>query len=137
MIVVTDVAYAVSVSPLQDRRHIFPSWVPIIFIFANLFGFALGAGPMPWFIVAEMLHDFVRPVAVSLWESASWLFTFISIEVGDPLSNAIGDWGTFLFYGALSAVALVFGAFAIREPNVVPEGLEDRATYELVSVSQQ
>jgi MFS family permease len=134
-IVVTDVAYAVSVSPLQDKRHIFPSWVPILFIFANQFGFALGAGPIPWFVVAEMFPDFVRPMAVSLSASACWLFTFISIEVSDPLSNTIGDWGTFLIYAAVSGVALVFGIFAIREPEVVPEKLEDRGTYELVSGS--
>jgi MFS family permease len=135
VIIVSDVAYAVSVSPLQDRRHIFPSWVPIAFIFANQFGFALGAGPIPWFVVAEMFPDFARPMAVSLSSSACWLFTFISIEASPPLARLVGDWGIFLIFAGISCVALVFGIFAIREPEVVPNVPLTTTDYELVSGS--
>jgi SP family facilitated glucose transporter-like MFS transporter 8 len=109
---------------------LFPSWLPIAVIFVNQFGFALGAGPIPWFVVAEMFPDFVRPIAVSLSASACWLFTFVSIEVETPLTRAIGQWGTFLVFGGVSCIALVFGIFAIREPETNAEVL---ATYELVS----
>jgi MFS family permease len=136
VIVLTDVLYAATVSPIQDRKHIFPSWLSIVVIFVNQFGYALGAGPIPWFIVAEMFPDFVRPTAMALSACACWLFTFVTIQMQEPLSKAIGEWGSFLVFAGISLVGLIFGIVAIRDPVEAVQKLETKEAYdELISSS--
>jgi MFS family permease len=136
VVVVTDVFYSIAVSPLQDKHHIFPSWVPIGVIVVNQFGYALGAGPIPWFIVAEMFPDFARPIAMALSACACWMFTFVTIEIELPMSRAIGECGSFLVFAGITLIGLVFGAIAIRDPPQAVEPVQSKAEYdELISSS--
>jgi MFS family permease len=133
LIVATDAFFGVTQKPSIKDAKTFPPIVPVIIVFLNLLGFGLGAGPIPWFIVPEMFakNASVRATAVSLATCTNWVFSFIVI-IGFPyLSDWMGLWATFFIFAGVSAVGIVFGVLAVKDPENVQQ--PTKSDYDLVS----
>jgi MFS family permease len=118
LITVTDLLYGIYEIPSVRDSGVFPTWLPIFVIFLNLLGFGAGAGPIPWFIVAEMFPDSVRPTAVSIVSTSNWIFAFAVLQLFPEIQKGMNLWGCFVLFAALSLVGTVFGLFYVRNPEL-------------------
>jgi MFS family permease len=108
---------------LNDK---FGTWAPIIFIFLNLLGFGLGAGPIPWFIVSEMFPASVRAAAVSIASTSNWIIAFAVLQAFPSVKSGIGLHGAMILFSAVSLVGTIFGLFYVKNPEAVEERLQQR-----------
>lgn len=71
-------------------------------------------GPCSWIIVSEVYPLSMRAKGVSIGGSANWLNNF---AVGLSTSPFIGasNFGTFIFFGAMSILAILFLIFLVPE----------------------
>jgi MFS family permease len=113
---VADVGLAV-----MDRVKNANPWYQVAFIFLHLFGFGLGAGPIAWFIVPEMLPTIVRPTGVVLAAVSNWICSFAVIHLFPTMKEKIHIFGSFLLFGVMSIAGSVFGFFCIRNPELDDE----------------
>jgi MFS family permease len=119
-ITLTDVLYALYQNQSVGGR--FPNWLPIVVVFAHLFAFGLGIGPIPWFFIPEMFPADIRPMANSIATSSNWMFAFLVIVCFPKLREAIGDWVVFVMFAAVSFGATMFGAVFVKDPDVAVLG---------------
>lgn len=103
------------------------SILPLICIFVYMFGYGLGIGPIPWFIIPEYFTDEVRAQATTIAVSANWLFTFLTILIWPYMNVGLGMFGSLLLFMGVSALAIIFGALCINE---VKHEVNDKTTEE-------
>jgi MFS family permease len=122
MIALSEFLFAISQWPGVSEK--FPPWLPIVFVFLNLLGFGLGAGPIPWFMASELFPDAVRSGGVAIISTGNWILSFAVMQVFPPLLDAIKLHGVMLLFGCVSTVAVLFGAVYVRTPEALEERLE-------------
>jgi MFS family permease len=115
-ITLTDLLYALYEKPTLGDR--FPNWLPIVVVFAHLFAFGLGIGPIPWFFIPEMFPADIRPMANSIAISSNWIFAFLVIVCFPKMKEAFGVWVVFIIFAAVSLAATIFGAVFVKDPDV-------------------
>ncbi|OHT14937.1 hypothetical protein TRFO_14573 [Tritrichomonas foetus] len=91
--------------------------LPLVCIFLYQLGFGLGMGPIPWFIIPEYFNDAVRPLATTIVSASNWIFSFIIIFVWPAMRDGLGMFGSLLFFMFVTVGSIIFGGFAIHEPN--------------------
>ncbi|OHT09614.1 major facilitator superfamily transporter [Tritrichomonas foetus] len=91
--------------------------LPLVCIFLYQLGFGLGMGPIPWFIIPEYFNDAVRPLATTIVSASNWIFSFIIIFVWPAMRDGLGMFGSLLFFMCVTVGSIIFGGFAIHEPN--------------------
>lgn len=96
---------------------------PIIVVFIYLLAFGLGAGAIPWFIVAEMFDTDVRHVAQSIVSASNWTLAFIVMTVFPFMREAITDFWCFIIFMIISALSVVFGWIYIQNPKPADQPL--------------
>jgi MFS family permease len=114
---IADLIYGISRFTSIQEKGTFPPWAPIVLIFFFCFAFGLGAGPIPWFIVAELFPPSVRGTAQSIATSVNWLFAFLVMQFWPNVSNAktgIGEAGTFMLFAGSCAIGAVFGVIFVK-----------------------
>ncbi|OHT09945.1 major facilitator superfamily transporter [Tritrichomonas foetus] len=94
-----------------------PNWMPICIVFFYLLSFGLGAGPIPWFIVAEMFESSVRPIASSIVSSSNWLMAFTLISAFPKMVKAMTEFYCFIFFMLVSILGTIFGLLFIKNPS--------------------
>jgi len=77
--------------------------------------FSFSYGPVCWVIIGEIFPTRYRGRAVSIATAAIWLGAFIVSQSFPRMLTAVGAAGCFAVYAALTAVALVFIWFCIKE----------------------
>lgn len=90
-------------------------YLPLICIFLYQFGYGLGIGPIPWFIIPENFNDDVRSKATTIAVASNWLFTFITILIWPYMSIGMGMFASLLFFMCMTVAALIFGALFIHD----------------------
>lgn len=96
----------------------FASWIPFAGVIGALIyviGFALGLGPIPWVFLSEMYPLHIRGKAMGLALFANWLFNYIVSLTFLILVHKLGLSTTFMLYGILSLICLIFVYFYIPE----------------------
>ena len=91
--------------------------LPLISIFLYEFGFGIGFGPIPWFIIPEYFDDSLRSLAQNIVTSFNYLFTFIIVILWPVMQNGLGMFGSFIFFMVISIGAFIYGFFMIQEPK--------------------
>lgn len=82
--------------------------IAVITLMSYVACFALGMGPIPWLILAEIYPLSIRGRAMSLATAANWISNFIIAITFLDLIRLMGSKGVFLLFGAISLVAFVF-----------------------------
>lgn len=89
-------------------------WLPLVTLAVFILGFSLGAGPIPWLIIGEVLPAKIRGAAASIVTAAHWVFTFVVTKTFVDVSETFGPHLPFAGY----AIICVLGLFLM---NIVPE----------------
>ncbi|CAH1407738.1 unnamed protein product [Nezara viridula] len=83
-------------------------WVPLPAFVIFIFGFAIGAGPIPWLMMGEILPSKVRGTAASIVTAFNWTCTFIVTKTFIDMSKAFGTHSAFLMFAIICAIGLIF-----------------------------
>nr|XP_003704539.1 PREDICTED: facilitated trehalose transporter Tret1-like [Megachile rotundata] len=102
---------------LYDHKNDVSSigWLPLLSICIFIIAFNIGFGPAPWIVLGEVFAPEVRGVAASSAVLLTWFFTFFVTKFFSNLNSAMGTGPTFWFFGAMSAIAVVFVCFVVPE----------------------
>jgi SP family facilitated glucose transporter-like MFS transporter 1 len=85
--------------------------------------FALGPGPIPWFLVSELFKQNARPVATAVAVGVNWMANFIISWAFQPITTLIGPYVFLIFM-----VTMAF--FIFYTYSYVPE-TKDRTITEI------
>ena len=110
---------------LYDRYNWNNSALPLVCIFFYEFGFGVGMGPIPWFIIPEYFSDAVRPLATTLVSSSNWIFSFIVIVSFPSMQKKMNLWGAMSFYLAVTILGLIFGIVYVTEPTAMNKSVSN------------
>ncbi|MBI2743315.1 MAG: sugar porter family MFS transporter [Chlamydiales bacterium] len=89
--------------------------IAVVTLMSYVAFFALGMGPIPWLILAEIYPLSVRGRAMSIATAANWFFNFLIAITFLDMIKFMGSAGVFLLFAAISLIAF----FAIK--RYVPE----------------
>ncbi|XP_014254936.1 facilitated trehalose transporter Tret1-like isoform X2 [Cimex lectularius] len=90
-------------------------WIPLVSFVLFVIGFSIGAGPIPWLMMGEILPSRVRGIAASLVTGFNWSCTFIVTKTFIDLTEAIGSDSAFWLFGIICVVGLFFVIFFVPE----------------------
>ena len=105
---------------LNEKFH-WTTVLPVICIFIYNFGYGLGIGPIPWFIVSELFDVDTRASANSFCILCNWAFAFIMVMVFPEMKDSMGMFGVSLFFFAVCIFSILFGIFMIPNPSKIDE----------------
>ncbi|CAG0881233.1 unnamed protein product [Cyprideis torosa] len=91
------------------------SWLPLFLLIINVAGNAFGVGPIPWFLVAELIPNRARGTAGSLAITLNLIFSFTALLLFHKLEFLLGKAGIFWLFGIVGALGFFFVFFCVPE----------------------
>ena len=91
---------------LKDSGHLFKIF-SVIAVVCYVLSFAIGPGPVPWFLVSELFEQNARPPATALAVILNWMANFLVGQVFLPVQTAIGEY-VFLIFIAFQVVFILY-----------------------------
>ena len=73
-----------------------------------IFGFAIGYGPIPWAMNAELFPKEAQGIMAPIAGGFNWLCAFIVTKFGTNLEDVINTSGLYFLFGAVNAFGLIF-----------------------------
>ncbi|XP_014254945.1 facilitated trehalose transporter Tret1 isoform X2 [Cimex lectularius] len=98
-------------------------WVPLSGFVIYVIGFSIGAGPIPWLMMGEILPAKIRGTAASIATGFNWTCTFLVTKTFIDLRELIGAEGVFWLFSMICTVGVVFVAICV--PETQGKSLED------------
>eukprot|EP01134_Creolimax_fragrantissima_P006395 CFRG6395T1 len=89
-------------------------WPSVIFVLLGVGCFAIGPGPIPWMITAELLPAKISPAGVSVCVVINWLFTFIVGQVYPYMNDGMNEY-SFLPFALFCFLTVTFTFIMIPE----------------------
>jgi len=83
------------------------SSISILFVVFYIVGFAVGPGPIPWLLTAELFTQESRPAATTLGCMVNWSSNFLLSIIFPSLVNGIGAY-VFIIFMVFSLIATVY-----------------------------
>ncbi|MFC9898466.1 sugar porter family MFS transporter [Nocardia sp. NPDC127579] len=80
----------------------------LVFMVLYIAAFAGGLGPVFWVLVGEIFPPHLRASGSSAATTVNWLSNFVVSQAFLPLANALGQGQTFLIFGVICLVGLLF-----------------------------
>lgn len=89
-------------------------WAAVVFVW--LFAMAFGAswGPASWILVSEIWPLSARPYGIAIGTSSNWMNNFIIGQITPDMLTHL-KYGTYIFFGAFTALAVLFVGFFVPE----------------------
>lgn len=95
-------------------------WVALIGLSLYIISFSPGMGTVPWIVNSEIYPLRFRGVCGGIAATANWISNLIVAQSFLSLTQAIGTAWTFLIFGFISVVALVFVFVCVPETKGLP-----------------
>jgi len=76
--------------------------------------FAVGPGPIPWFLVSELFEQNARPVATAVAVGVNWLANFLISWAFQPITTVVGPY-VFLIFLCTMAYFIAYTAHYVPE----------------------
>jgi SP family galactose:H+ symporter-like MFS transporter len=93
---------------------------PAIFaLLMFIIGFAMSAGPIIWILCSEIFPNSGRDFGITFSTSTNWFVNAIVGQTFLTLLNTLGNGNTFLMYGGLNVLFIVFFLFFVPETKGV------------------
>ncbi|KAK8899450.1 glucose import [Tritrichomonas musculus] len=108
-----------------NTKYNWSNILPLISIFLYEFGFGIGFGPIPWFIIPEYFDFGVRALATEVVTAVNWTCAFAIIFLWPLMKEGLGMFGSFLLFMVIAFGALLYGLFYIHEPRVATLSVAD------------
>lgn len=108
--------------PLEspDNLNVF-GVVACLMVFTFAFFFGIGHGPIAWNFCAEVFPAHLSTKCCTITTCAQWLFQVVN-AVATPLLLASAGWYTWIIFGCINAITLVWCVLYIPETRGVPLG---------------
>ncbi len=84
-----------------------------------IIGFAMSAGPIIWILCSEIYPNSGRDLGVTFSTSTNWFVNAIVGQTFLTLLNTLGNGNTFLLYGGLNALSIIFFLLYVPETKGV------------------
>ncbi|KAF2013000.1 general substrate transporter [Aaosphaeria arxii CBS 175.79] len=109
---------AVLMGKFQDSwdTHKVEGWVCVAFLLFFMLTFGATWGPIPWAMPSEVFSSSLRAKGVAYATMSNWFNNFIIGLITPPLVQNTG-FGTYVFFCAFSALAVVWVYFVVPETN--------------------
>lgn len=114
-------------SPSGDSFSI-PGLVACLMVFVFAFFFGIGHGPIAWNFCAEVFPPHLSTRCCTITTCTQWLFQVVN-AMATPLLLAAAGWYTWLIFGAVNAITLVWCYFGVPETRGVPQGEQMDAVF--------
>lgn len=111
-------AVALALGACNDKWNWSPI-IPVVCLILDNFLFSIGLAPIPWFFVPELFPDSVRSTATSIMTAINWSFGSALFFLWDIMQAALGMTWSFAVFAIIMACSLIFGIFALPEPQGV------------------
>ncbi|XP_043273665.1 facilitated trehalose transporter Tret1-2 homolog [Venturia canescens] len=83
-------------------------WLPIVLLFVYAGTVAVGLGPLPWLLCAELFDDNNRGLGSGLSAGFAFLCFFAVVKTGPQAFNVLTPAGTFALYGMVALLGSLF-----------------------------
>ncbi|KAA0054004.1 putative inositol transporter 2 isoform X1 [Cucumis melo var. makuwa] len=109
-------------------------WLALLGLALYIVFFSLGVGPVPWLVNAEIYPLRYRGVCGGIAATANWISNLVVAQSFLSLTQSIGPSWTFLIFGLISVVTILFVLTCVPETKGVPieeieQMLEKRALH--------
>lgn len=101
-------------------KYDLPSWIPVLSLSLHVIAYSIGAGPIPFIVMAEIFTPDVRGIAMSVIQLLGTSLSFASVKLFPTLMSFLGQDGCFLFYGVCCIVLVFFTIFGVPETKGRP-----------------
>jgi len=91
------------------------SWLMIAAVFGYVGSFAIGVGPIPWLLMAEIFPADVRGTACTLATVVNWSGSFLVTLSCDALTKLLDYKGLFFLYAAVCLMGVVYTSVLVVE----------------------
>nr|GMD09696.1 probable inositol transporter 2 [Ipomoea batatas] len=95
-------------------------WLALIGLALYIIFFSPGMGTVPWIVNSEIYPLRFRGICGGIAATANWISNLIVAQSFLSLTHAIGTSWTFLVFGVISVVALVFVLICVPETKGLP-----------------
>ncbi|XP_021911542.1 probable inositol transporter 2 [Carica papaya] len=95
-------------------------WLALIGLALYIIFFSPGMGTVPWIVNSEIYPLRFRGVCGGIAATANWISNLIVAQSFLSLTEAIGTSWTFLIFGVISVIALVFVIICVPETKGLP-----------------
>ncbi|XP_030553410.1 probable inositol transporter 2 [Rhodamnia argentea] len=95
-------------------------WLALVGLALYIIFFSPGMGTVPWIVNSEIYPLRFRGVCGGIAATANWISNLIVAQSFLSLTQAIGTSWTFLIFGVISVVALVFVLICVPETKGLP-----------------
>ena len=82
--------------PSPDNGTLVPV-LSVLSLISYIVFFAIGPGPIPWFLVSELFSQNARPAATSVAVGVNWLANFVISWAFQPITSLIGPYVFVIF----------------------------------------
>ena len=109
-------------APLHGRKpgSLQRSWALLIAaLVLYIAAFAVGLGPIPWLLMAEILPARARGVASSVATLTNWTCSFVVTECFSTVLAALSPQGTFLLFALVCLAGALYVAAKVPETKGV------------------
>ncbi|KAJ6119598.1 hypothetical protein N7523_003878 [Penicillium sp. IBT 18751x] len=100
--------------PPQDGVVTSASIATIALIYLDIIAYNFSWGPLPWPCTSEIFPTRIREPGVAFGVGSQWLFNFVWSFSTPYIMAGIG-WGTFLLFGVLDILIVVFTFLCLKE----------------------
>lgn len=91
------------------------AWHSIAFLIGYICFVSVGLFPLPWILQGEMLQQVTRGFGSGLTSSFNFVCFFIVVKTFVEMSEAIGTFGVFMFYGFIALIGTIVLHFIMPE----------------------
>ncbi|XP_044155135.1 solute carrier family 2, facilitated glucose transporter member 10 [Bufo gargarizans] len=92
--------------PLRSRTAL--NWITLLSLMAFVSAFSIGFGPMTWLVLSEIYPTEIRGRAFAFCNSLNWATNLLITLTFLDVIESIGLSWTFLLYGIIGVVAIIF-----------------------------
>nr|XP_056700632.1 solute carrier family 2, facilitated glucose transporter member 10 [Euleptes europaea] len=97
-----------SVTEALSKERIILNWITLLSLMAFVSAFSIGFGPMTWLVLSEIYPAGIRGRAFAFCNSFNWAANLLISLTFLDLIDAIGLSWTFLLYGLVGVLAVIF-----------------------------
>ncbi|XP_048001746.1 facilitated trehalose transporter Tret1-like [Leguminivora glycinivorella] len=90
-------------------------FLPLLSLVIFMVTYGAGLGPLPWAVTSELFPIEVKAVAAPVTTAFCWLLSFLVTKYFGPVSQALGMYAAFFFFGVCCVLAFFFTIFFVPE----------------------
>lgn len=100
---------------LIGPNYSFLNFLPLLALLCNIVSSTIGFLILPWSMMSDVFPLQVKGLASGATTALGYIFSFIAIKMFPTVNMALGNPGTFYFFGIMSALGTIFIIYFLPE----------------------